>query len=81
MLTVQTLVGFAEKAKVHTPERVHHHANLTSVEDDDHYDEDMSESANACQAHNDPVDPVGRLSSSGLMIMRIRHVFFVCCSG
>ena len=32
-----------------------HHANLTSVEDYDYYDEDMSESA--YQAHNDPVDP------------------------
>ena len=35
-----------------------HHANLTSVEDYDYYyDEDMDESANAYQAHNDPVDP------------------------
>ena len=35
-----------------------HHANLTSVEDYDyHFDEDMDESANAYQAHNDPVDP------------------------
>ena len=31
-----------------------HHANLTSVED---YYEDMDETANANQAHNDPVDP------------------------
>ena len=37
-----------------------HHANLTSVEVEDYdyyYDEDMDESANAYQAHNDPVDP------------------------
>ena len=35
-----------------------HHAKLTSVEDYDYYhDEDLDESANACQAHNDPVDP------------------------
>ena len=34
-----------------------HHANLTSVEDYDYYDEDLDESANAYQAHNDPVDP------------------------
>ena len=35
-----------------------HHANLTSVEDYDyHYDEDMDESANAYQAHTDPVFP------------------------
>ena len=35
-----------------------HHANLTSVEDYDNYhDEDLVESANAYQAHNDPVDP------------------------
>ena len=34
-----------------------HHANLTSVEDYDYcYDEDTDESANAYQAHNDPVD-------------------------
>ena len=32
--------------------------NLTSVEDHDyHNDEDIVESANAYQAHNDPVDP------------------------
>ena len=32
--------------------------NLTSVEDyDTYYDEDMDGSRNACQAHNDPVDP------------------------
>ena len=36
-----------------------HHANLTSVEYYDDFDEDKSESANACQAHNDPVDPGG----------------------
>ena len=58
MLTIQTLVGFAEKAKVNTlaAERVGasaHHANLTSVEDYDYYDEDMDESANAHQAHNE----------------------------
>ena len=34
-----------------------HHANLTSVKDYDYYDEHMDESANAYQAHNDPVDP------------------------
>ena len=34
-----------------------HHANLTSVKDYYYYDEDMSESANAYQVHNDPVDP------------------------
>ena len=34
-----------------------HHANLTSVVDYDYYDEDMNESANACQAHRDPIDP------------------------
>ena len=35
-----------------------HHANLTSVEDYDYYnDEDLDESANACQAHHDPIDP------------------------
>ena len=52
MLTIQTLVGFAENGK-----GKHTGTNLTSVEDCDYYDEDMSESANACQAHNDPVDP------------------------
>ena len=44
MLTIQTLVGAQ-------------HANLTSVEDYDYYDEDMDESAHAYQAHNNPVDP------------------------
>ena len=34
-----------------------HHANLTLVEDSFYYDEDMSESANARSADNDPVDP------------------------
>ena len=34
-----------------------HHANLTSVEDYDYYYEDMDETANAYQAHSDPVDP------------------------
>ena len=35
-----------------------HHANLDSVEDNDYYyDEDVDESANADQTHNDPVDP------------------------
>ena len=35
-----------------------HDANLTSVEDYEYYVEDMSESANAYQAHDDdPVDP------------------------
>ena len=35
-----------------------HLANLTSVDDYDNlYDEDMDESANAYQAHNNPVDP------------------------
>ena len=35
-----------------------HQANLTSVEDYDHYcDEDMDGSANECQAHDDPADP------------------------
>ena len=34
-----------------------HHANLTSAEDYDYCDEDMDESANAYEAHNDPVDP------------------------
>ena len=35
-----------------------HHANLTSVEDYDYYyDEEMDESGNAYQAHNDPGDP------------------------
>ena len=35
-----------------------HHANLTSVEDYDYYyDEDLGESADAYQAHNDPADP------------------------
>ena len=33
-----------------------HHANLTSDEDYDYYDEDMDEPANAYQAHNDPAD-------------------------
>ena len=33
-----------------------HHANLTSDEDYDFYDEDLDESANAHQAHNDPAD-------------------------
>ena len=33
-----------------------YYANFTSVEDYD-YDDDMNESANACQAHNNPVDP------------------------
>ena len=41
-------------------------ANLTSVEDYDYYDEDMDESANACQVHNDPVDR-RRRRSSGLL--------------
>ena len=36
-----------------------HHANLTFVEDYDYYcDEDVDESADAYQAHNDPVDPI-----------------------
>ena len=33
------------------------YANFTSVEDYEYNDEDMNESANAYQAHNDPVDP------------------------
>ena len=63
VLTIQTLVGFAEKAKANTLaeenlERVPHHANLTSVEDYDYYyDEYMDESENAYQAHDDTVDP------------------------
>ena len=49
VLTVQTLVGSAEKAKTlaaENPERVPITRN-----------DDMNESANAYQAHNDPVDP------------------------
>ena len=38
------------------PEASADHANLTSVEDYDYYDEDMDGSAHAYQAHNDPVD-------------------------
>ena len=62
VLTIQTLVGFAEEAKANTGSGKSgasaHHANLTSVEDYDYcYDEHMDESANAYQAHNDPVDP------------------------
>ena len=35
-----------------------HHANLPSVADyDSYHEEDMDESANAYEAHNDPVDP------------------------
>ena len=62
MLTIQTLVVFREKGKgKHTgigkTGASAHHANFTSVEDYDYYDEDMDGSANAHQAHNDPVDP------------------------
>ena len=63
VLMLQTLVGFAEKATANTltgsgkSGASAHHANLTSVEDYDKHDEDMSESANAYQVHNDPVDP------------------------
>ena len=63
MLTIQTLVGFTEKGKgKHTGSGEAGDsalgANLTSVEDYDYYyDEDMDESANTHEAHNDPVDP------------------------
>ena len=63
VLTTQTLVGFAGKGKgKHAGSGKSgtsaHHANLTSVEDFDCYSvEDVDESANAYQAHNDPVDP------------------------
>ena len=64
MLTIQTFAGFrGEKAKAnkHTGSGKSgasaHLANLTSVDDDNLYDEDMDESANAYQAHNNPVDP------------------------
>ena len=61
-MTIQTLVGFAEKTKGKDTgsgksEASAHHANLTSVEDYVYYDEDVDESANSYQAHNDPVDP------------------------
>ena len=56
-----------------------HHANLTSVEDYDCYDEDMDESANAYQAHNDPVDPEKKLQTT--MTTTKRYAFFVRCSG
>ena len=63
MLTIQTLFGFAEKAKANTLavenlERVPITRTSPPVEDYDYYyDEDMDESANVYQAHNDPVDP------------------------
>ena len=50
----------------HTVQRSNPAANLTSVEDYDYYDEDMDESANACQVHNDPVDRRRRRSSGPL---------------
>ena len=61
MLTVQTLVGFAEKAKANTlavenMERVPIMRTSPPVEDYDYYYEDMDETANAYQAHSDPVD-------------------------
>ena len=63
VLIVRTLVGFAEKGRSKHPGSGKsgtsaHHANLTSVEDYDYYyDEDIDESANSSQAHNDPFDP------------------------
>ena len=63
VLTIRTLNGSAKKAKKgkHTGSGKSgasaHHANLTSVENYDYYDEDLIESANVYQAHNDPVDP------------------------
>ena len=62
MLTIQTLVGFGEKAKANTlavenMERVPITRTSPPVEDYDYYYEDMDETANAYQAHSDPVDP------------------------
>ena len=56
METLQTLVGFAEKARANTAAAgaSAHHANFTSV---DNYDDDVDEPGDAYQAHNDPVDP------------------------
>ena len=48
-------------------------ANLTSVEDYDHYyDEDMDGSANACQAHDDPADPGSDDGEEALDMMMMR---------
>ena len=62
VLTIRTLVGSAKRAKANTGSGKSgvsaYHANLTSVEDHDYYyDEDLDESADAYQAHNDRVDP------------------------
>ena len=55
MDTIQTLVGFAEKAAENL-EQVLSYVNFTSIEDYD-YDDNMNEPADAFKAHNDPVDP------------------------
>ena len=62
VLTIRILVGSAGRAKASIGNGKSgasaHHANLTSVEDHNYYhDEDLDESANANEAHNDPVDP------------------------
>ena len=61
--TIQTLVGFAEKARANTLaaknlEQVPITRTLlpSSVGDYD-YDDDMNDPADAYQSHNDPVDP------------------------
>ena len=48
--TIQTLLGSGKSGASA------YYANFTSVENYD-YEDDMSEPADACQAHNDPVDP------------------------
>ena len=61
-----------------------HHANLTSTEDYNYYyDEDIDVSANAYQAHNDPVDPGSDdgEEAPGYDDDEENDVFFVCCSG
>ena len=55
-----------------------HHANLTSGEDYDyHFYEDLDESANANQAHNDAVDPGSDDGEETTTTMRKRYAFCV----
>ena len=88
MLITQTLVGYEEEAKANTLaadnlQQVPFFANFTSVDVYD-YDEHVNESANAYQAHNDPVDPGcndGEEAPNHDGDEENDTFFFVCCSG
>ena len=53
--TIETLVGFAEKARANT--LAAEHLEQVLITRATHYDDDTIEHADAYQAHNDPVDP------------------------